>query len=408
MLALVWWKNSLVEILGVVLIVLLNTFLIWPLFSGLDRGTHFSGPLLPVIGQTTAFVSGISLAAAFQITYLFFFLLFPVSFCALVYFLTRRRLTTLFAVLIAALPEYVFAESRIASGFFYGDGPHIASLAIVPLAVIGLILFLRRGGKTNLVATALLGALVMLTSPIGFGTYVIFAIVAGFSEMLLGFGRLKLARFLVAFILSAAMVSFWYNPAFVFWLIFGPMGKEIRMVVWNLVPMSFFILPVLGTFGYLLFSRKPGLQPAFLGFFWTAVFLIIILVAKGNGTAFSSRYLSELGIALSLLVGLLLTALVDGLKSSRITLVPALNKPSFSNPIIALLLVVLFIAVVLPRQRLFGDIRAMEKESGGFSKGRYWLEKESFGGLHSILGYVITGGTVGSLVFLKMKRSGNS
>lgn len=309
----------------------------------------------------------------------------------------------LFAVLAVMLPEYVFVESRIASGLYFGDGPHIASLTIAPLAIYALILFLRHGGRKNLVMSAFLSSVIVLTSPFGFTTYLIFALIAAFSEMLLGHGRLKLMRFVFIFVLAAAMVSFWYNPAFAVWLVFGPMGKEVRDLLWSLLPLSFFALPVLATFGYLLFDRRPNLQPVFLGFFWTAVFLVMFLVAERSIATPASRYLPELGIALSFLIGVGLTALVDALKMAKIALIPALNKPAFSNPAITLLLVILIAAVILPRGRLISDMKALENVENNLGRGRYWLERENYGGTAAILGYLISGGTIVTLFYMERK-----
>src|SRR5690554_1111094 len=96
---------------------------------------------------------------------------------------------------------YPFVRTRVSSGFHAGDGPHIASLAIVPLAVYFLLKFLRKGQFNNLLSATLSSAAVALISPFGFFMYMIFSLISTFSEMLLGKGRLKASRFIAILVL---------------------------------------------------------------------------------------------------------------------------------------------------------------------------------------------------------------
>src|SRR4030066_358888 len=117
--------------------------------------------------------------------------------------------------------------------------------------------FLRHGNFWSGVFSSVGMAIVALTSPIGFLTLAVFMGVITFSEMLLGRGRLKLLRFLVVLILAVGFSAFWYNPKFVIVTIQSTQGQLIRKTLSNLIPISFFTLPILGITGFLLFENRP-------------------------------------------------------------------------------------------------------------------------------------------------------
>lgn len=399
-----WWQGDLFEVLGMVLIFSLNIYLISPLLGGIDQGTTFSGPVIPLLANAVVFITQAPFPFAVQLTHTLFFLVFPVSFYVLVQFLTGRKLTALISVLLSTLPVYLFAGARISAGFFKGDGPHTASLGLMPLGIYSLILFLRDGGIKHLVFSSLLNALIVLISPFGFITFTALAVFVTFSEMLLGNGRLKVARFALTLIAAFGLASFWYNPALAASLAFGPLGGEMRELIGHILPLSLFGAPILGACGYLLFDRKANQQPFFIAIFWTVVFFVAVVVGQNSFIpSNASRYLPELGISLSLLLGLGIVKLIDTLKAAQTGFIPKISNPAFSNPIITLILALLVFSIIFFKKGVYlKEHETVLLWSVSF-KGKLWLALESFDKVSSTVGTIITVVAIIVLAFLMLK-----
>src|SRR3989344_8997585 len=227
-----WWSKTPLEVLLVTVLFAINLYLLSPALGTEAAKTSFSGPVIPLLANILKFF-GVPFTYALQHVVVLFFAFFPVS----LYFFIRK------------------IGGRKLAAFFGEDSPHIASLTLIPLALLTQIQFLREGKFINLFFASLFVALVALTSPFGFFVLLAFATVTTFSEMLLGTGRLKIFRFLVIILVAAGLSSFWYNPHFGLALIMGPVGEEVRETVARLIPISFFIVPILAAFGFLLLIR---------------------------------------------------------------------------------------------------------------------------------------------------------
>ena len=397
-----WWSNGATDFFSLVLLSALNFYLIYPFFGKPAVATTFSGPVIPLMARIIEFF-GIPITYAYQIVNIAFFLAFPISFYLFIKLVSGRKLVALLATLFASLPVYPFVKVRIESAFFAVEAPHIASLTIMPLALFGLLAFLRRGGAKNLILAGVSSALVALTSPFGFITYGLFSAVTAFSEMLLGHGRLKLFRFLVVFVLAAGLSSFWYNPAFFAWMVAGPMGEEIRQTAAKLLPISFFLIPVLGAFGFLLFDRKSDLQAVFLASFYTLFFGIIVLAGGGFFPSHPSRYTPEFGISLSFLLAIFITRLTDFLRFQKKFKLFKWNNQMLANIALLLIFLLLILATILGRGRFGVGVENILGTWTKVSKGEIWMAKGQFSGFHSYLGYSITGITISLLAFLGIR-----
>ncbi len=397
-----WWSNGATDFFSLVLLSALNFYLIYPFFGKPAVATTFSGPVIPLIARIIEFF-GIPMTYTYQIVNIAFFLAFPISFYLFIKLVSGRKLVALLATLFASLPVYPFVKIRIESAFFAVEAPHVASLTIIPLALFGLLAFLRRGGVKNLILASISSALVALTSPFGFITYGLFSAITAFSEMLLGQGRLKLFRFLVVFVLAAGLSSFWYNPAFFTWMIAGPMGEEIRQTVAKLLPISFFLIPVLGAFGFLLFDRKPGLQAVFLASFYTLFFGIIVLAGGGFFPSHPSRYIPEFGISLSFLLAIFITRLTDFLRFQKKFKLFKWKNQILANIALFSIFLLLVLIIILGRGRIGVGAEKILGIWTSVSKGEIWMAKDRFGGISAYSGYVITGLTILSLSFLGTK-----
>lgn len=402
-----WWNTALLDLGVVIFLVSLNLLITLPLFQLQVPATPFVGPVIPLLSRIVdiALGSTADLSQAVQLVNLAFFLFFPITFYTLVKFISGRKLAALIAGVVATLPFYPFALLRITAGFFGRDGAHIASTAFIPLAVYWLISFLRHGKITNLILAAFMSTFIALTSPFGFIIYAIFSVIAVFSEMLLGSGRLKLLRFLFVLVISAGLSAFWFNPFYMFWLVFGPVGSELRQMLQRLIPVSFFLVPVLGVFGYLLFDRKPALQPVFLACFWTIAFAIIVF-AGGSSNLYTlnfSRFEPELGLALAYLVGVAIVRAVDYCLTTRIERAPWLQNTSVIYGVASGFVLLLIIAISLRLNAVELSTAEVLGLWDEIERGKIWQAKDYFQGPLAWSGYGITSITLGGLIVVGRK-----
>lgn len=402
-----WWSNGPLELAGLAFVFFLNFYLVAIFFGTSAPDIPYSGPVIPLFAKIIEFAA-IPFPYAVQIVNAVFYLFFPLTLYIFVKKMTGRKLIALLVVLFASLPFYPFAFVRATGAFIGGDGPHMASLTLVPLAIYGLLGFIREGGVRNLAIASVASGIIALISPFGFLTFALFAGITAFSEMLLGTGRLKVFRLLIVFIFAGALNSFWYNPAFFYWMITGPMGEDIRVTVSRLIPISFFIIPILAAFGFLLFDRRPNLQPVFLASFFTIAFLLIVIAGGGLFPSHPSRYSAELGIALSFLLGVGIVKFAEFFKFSELRIFDKINRTVFANTLIVFVFATLVLGVVLGKESV---VLAQDKVLGiwtGFDKGELWTSRDNFGGIPSFFGYSITAGAVATLSFLGIKSRGES
>lgn len=403
-----WWSNTAVETVILLSLLSLNLYLVSSHFTQAAPDIPYSGPILPLLAKGVEFF-GVPLPNAFQYVNIFFFLLFPITFYIFIRSVSERKLIAIMAATIASLPFYPFAEIRANAAFIGGDGSHIASLAATPLALYGLLSFLKNAGVRYFIIASIFSSIVALISPFGFLTYAIFASIAGFSEMLLGKGRLKFFRMVSTFLVSASLSAFWYNPAFALWMITGPMGSDIRLMLTKLIPISFFAIPVLASFGYLLFDRKPNLQPLFLASFFTIAFCLIALAGGGIFPSHPSRYVAELGIALSFFVSIITVKLVDLIRLGDAKKIfwlklGGINKKHLADGILLALFIVFVSAIFLGKNRLGKKQDRVLGLWSGVARGEIWIAKDRFGGFSRVLGYAITSGSLVGLTFISRFR----
>lgn len=400
-----WWSNGPLEFLSLVFLYALNFYVIYPFFADRPVDTFYSGPVIPFLADIITRL-GLDFSYSVQIVNIFFFLLFPISVYLFIKEISGRKLVALIATLIASLPFYPFAEVRITQAFLSTDATHIASLALIPLALYELLDFLRKGGAFDLILSVLTSAIIALTSPFGFMTYMIFAFIIAFSEVLLGKGRLKVFRVLIVLILAAGINAFWYNPAFFFWMVTGPLGQDVRYTVSQIFPVMLFVVPVLATFGYLLFDRKPTLQSLFIATFCTISFAGISLAGGGVFPSHPSRYVPELGIALSLLLSLGIVRLTDlFMVSDGGSLKLIRNK--VTGAMLVLLIISGLVAGIVAGKNSFFVKKNVLGAWDDVEKGRIWKEKEKFQGSYDIAGYAISFVTLLTLAgsTIKVKRN---
>jgi DMSO/TMAO reductase YedYZ heme-binding membrane subunit len=174
-------------------------------------------------------------------------------------------------------------------------------------------------------------------------------------------------------------------------MITGPVGEDIRSTVSKLLPVSLFIIPILGTFGYLLFDRKPHLQPLFIASFCSIAFFIITAAGGNMMPSTPARYRTELGISASFLLGFLLISAIEFLKF-RVIKVKIKGKFGnfLANSVNPLIGVALLTIVAFTRDlSLYGDSNVLGMWTD-VQKGDVWQARDNFMGIDAYLGYAIT------------------
>ncbi|MBN1263778.1 MAG: hypothetical protein JW991_05515 [Candidatus Pacebacteria bacterium] len=394
----------------------LNLFYLVPLAKNVGGGNNFSAPVIPLLARFLQLVFGLVKNRAEVISLIFFLCLGP----AFLYFfgvkLCQRRLSAFASALIYSLPLEWLARGRIKMAFLVADGGHVAALSLVPLVVIFLLNFLRSGHFKHLFISSLSLALVALISPFGLLTGMMILLVVVFSELLQGEGRLKSLRLIIFLIASAGLMAFWYNPGFFLLFLRGPQGKAVIGTLWNLIPLSFVVLPILGAFGFLLFEKKAHLQPLFIALGLVILFSLVSL-ADYVGRFFPShprRYFPELGLSIAFLGGVLMTAFSDYLrfrgKFYKVKLTPlgrSLARKSFwlsALGLMGVLTVFSFRSIwLLPEDRILGVL------DEGLT-GQIWVIKNQAGQASTVIGYLLSGITVFLLGFTwsKIKKTAKS
>ncbi len=391
------------EFVGLIGLFFTSLWLLLPFFGRPDQINVFSAPVVPLLVSLTEKL--IPFSYGVRIWLLAFLALFPLSFYYFVREISSRKLIGFISSFIVILPFGVFLPIRVNLSLLAQDGAHMTSLAFTPLVCLLLVRFLRQGGFWTGVLSAFGTTLVALTSPIGFVVLALFMGVVTFSEMLLGQGRLKILRFLVVLILAVGFSAFWYNPQFALLTLQSPQGQLLKKTLSNLLPVSFFLLPILGVFGFLLFENRPQLQPMFIAFFLTIGFGLFSIGA-GVAHPSPSRFLPAFGISLAFLLGILVTAFYDFLRAS-----PKLKKfkiPTFRRQLAAFGLIFLvftsiFIMITAFSQNLWGLEESRVLGLTAEQKVGVWDIKEKTGLVESVFGYLITSLTAAGVIILKSR-----
>jgi len=395
------------EAIWLAVILLANLLLLLPFYGEPDKSNVFSAPLVPLFTSISGLVMEPDYGVRFWL--LNFLAVFPVPFYLFVREVTKKRLVAALASLIASLPTGLFLSLRVEAALYEGDGARVASMTLVFLVCWLLVRFLREGQFGYGLGTGLGVTLVALTSPLGLLIMFCFALTITFSEMILGNGRLKLFRFLTVFVIAGGLSAFWYNPKFL-WLVFtSPQGLMFRKTVANLLPLSFFLLPLLATFGFLTFENRPQLQPLFLAVFFTIIFALLSWGGH-QGLSLPTRYLAALGVSLAFLMGILIDQLWQGL--ARIPLLR--SKIGFfwrdyaSHLTVGVMIALLFFSFTSDIKGLI-DEEVLSVRTGevlGISdveRTGMWAVRERVDWRENLVGRTISLATIGGISWLKKR-----
>lgn len=263
---------------------------------------------LPIIGPLLGQLLAVGNNFIFSHIVLLFYVLGPLAFYAYTYFVTGRHLPAIIAGLLSLLPLWPLSfnvPERLILALQDKDGAHIIGLTLIPILGINFHIYLQHGTK-KLQVLAITGGLVLgLISFFAYIVSLLFFFYISCSEALVSIGRIKLRRF---FEISGGVILVFilaYNLSLISMLTSNA-GQQTVKVLMNFIPMSFFLVPVLGTFAFLIFDRRPQLSPIFLAMSYTITFGVFHLVRISliEVTLFDqSRYAAELSFSLSFLGG---------------------------------------------------------------------------------------------------------
>ena len=183
-------------------------------------------PLLPSLVAAGVWLTGASPALSYHALTAALYCLGAVSLFWFAFALSGRRWLALLAGLFYSvlapadlfLPgaggfwEQSFTGRRFAALVPYGEGPHIASLFLIPLALLALRAAVRHRGIATVLTAAVMAALVALTNWIGTFAFAVAAAVLLLSELDRDWPR-QLGAAVTAGVLGYAMASPWIPPS---------------------------------------------------------------------------------------------------------------------------------------------------------------------------------------------------
>lgn len=400
------WKKSKVqgrmwlwERVLLLMVVLANAIIVWRSLS-ISFPFSFSAPVITLLADFLS-LFGLDFDTAVRWVFYLFYILGPVSLYALVKEISGRRMSAALAAVIYSLPIF---RARYESLVLLGDGAHVAGLTLIPLAAFLLLRFLRKGKFAYAAWTSISVVLVALTSPFALFVSLFVLGIITFSEMLLGFGRLKFLRLVLVLVISVGLSAFWYNPQFIHLTFSSVQGQAVFAALKNFIPLSFFIVPVLGTFGFLIFDKREHLQPLFVALGLTAVFGLIAFAENlAEYAVFSqNRYFPEVSFSLAFLWGVVGTSIYELIRSLPVS--RWFPVPFEKRALLQRVAVVLFVSFSLVlsfffplRESLNGGSRRVLGRTATVVTGIGEMRKETRLG-DRILGYSITTFTIAGMV----------
>ncbi len=294
-------------------------------------------PLIPhLIAALHWLIQAISIPRFYRLITALAYASGPVTLYLFVRYLTRRELTAFTSAIIysvalmpiyAALPftsglvnDLRYVPYNLIALTFFGEGPHILGLAATPLAALALLHLLREPRLRNYVLASLAVAVVALANLIAFYAFALIALIIVFSEALRGEAWRKIRVALTCGAISYGLIAFHYDASFIKASVsFGVSGGGGYVLTWlNLAEAVTVLSAALLGLGIYL-RGKAGSQPLFVAGAWTLVFLTIpslwyffnIPLAPQPG-----RYIPELNIGVSILLGLAAVNILDRFTSA--------------------------------------------------------------------------------------------
>ncbi len=285
-------------------------------------------PVFPyLLAALSRIVPSLSIPQWYRILTGVMYALGPSTLYLFAFYLTRKRLAALATALVYSIaPSLIylflspvrqaaqgfgFAPWRLIAMIFWGEGPHISALTLVPLAALAFLHTLRKPSFINLVVSSFLTASVVLTNL--FATFALGIILAIelISESFLGKAFYKFQSAFWVAVLAYAFSAFQYDWSFMNSLLASSYAHPENAL--RLPSSAIFILLFL--VGGLLFlaltdflTGKESLQPLFIAGSWAFVFGVLVIGFYSFKLSLAPqpfRYIPELQMGVVLLVGIL-------------------------------------------------------------------------------------------------------
>jgi len=207
-----------------------------------------------------------------------FFSLTPIAIAFFQYFITRDRQITFFSTLLFCVTFWwALLVSRIDSPrvlLMFAEGEHIAALPVLLIATLFFWNFLKVGTVKKLLAASVSIGFLALFSKTAFLAFLVFLSIFSLSEIFLKSTKTTLKRVILAFVCTAGLVSFWYNPHFVMEALKTSFEFDLFRKIFGLFPLMLWLAPVSIVIVFLLFNQVPSRQPLFINL---AIFLVTLL-----------------------------------------------------------------------------------------------------------------------------------
>lgn len=241
--------------------------------------------------------------------------------------LTGKRLAALATALvysIAPSPVYLFlspvrqaaqgfgfAPWRLIAMIFWGEGPHISALTLVPLVALAFLHALRKPSFINLIISSVLIAGVLLTNLFATFALGVILVMELISESFLGKALYKFQTALWIAMLAYALTAFQYDWSFMNSILASSYAHPENALR---LPSSaiFILLFLVGGLLFLAvtnyFTGKKPLQPLFIAGSWAFVFGVFVIGFYTFNLSLAPqpfRYIPELQMGVALLVGVI-------------------------------------------------------------------------------------------------------
>lgn len=297
-------------------LVVISLYTLKDYFGGVWELGNFSSPVWHILSQLISQIFNLDQEAVLNSLILFLIALGPLTAYLFIFQITRRHLPAIIASILMQLPLFPFstaAPAKLILALVDGDAAHVASLSLLPIAGLAFLEYLRSKSTPRLVLFAVMTALMASLS--FFSLYILFIVMLfiTISEVLIDQGRVKVIRMAYGLLVLLLVIFLVYNVSLIKMLFSGE-GQTTLQVFLNFLPLSFFLIPILGTFFFLIFDRRPSLQPIFISLSLTILFWIFhwIRVSFVDTAIFDQdRYGAEVSFAFSFLSGVLLTVVFD-------------------------------------------------------------------------------------------------
>lgn len=312
-----------------------------PLWYGGYPFRIFYTPMLPYTLALLHVITSLSIPAAYRLITASLYVLTPVTWYALVLCLTKRRITAIVVALAySLLPSFVYLipEVRnVAQGFgyapwrllvlmLYGEGPHTCALAFTPLAALFFLRALREPKLANYLGAAFSMGLVALINFVALFALGIILVAILVTEMVADEPTKKLKSAVISVVLAYGLSAFWFNLSFIKASFSFGTGSQVLHNLVAIWPLLLLLLPLSGVL-FVASSGRHKLQPLLLASLWLATIGLIVFCWYGFHWVLApqpNRYMPELDMAFTLLLGLAVTWMYDLLASRRRRAAPAI------------------------------------------------------------------------------------